>query len=267
MTRILIAGCAGRMGRRIAALAHEHPKMQLSGGFETQTHDAIGKDLGTITGVGSLNIKVVASLEDCLEAGDVIIDFTAPQATMKILPVAVSKKKKMVIGTTGLSDADKEKISSASKEIPIVCAPNMGVGVNLVFKLSEMIASILSEEYDIEIVEAHHKHKKDAPSGTALEIARRAAKGRGINLNDKALYGREGLCGEREPGVIGIHAVRGGDVVGEHTISFMSEGERIELTHRASSRDVFAKGALVAALFVDQKENGLYSMQDVLGIE
>jgi 4-hydroxy-tetrahydrodipicolinate reductase len=175
-------------------------------------------------------------------------------------------KKKIVIGTTGLSEKDKKTIAAAAADTAIVCAPNMSVGVNLLFKLSSMVASILHDDYDVEIVEAHHKHKKDAPSGTAARLAELVAEARKVSLAEQGVYGRKGLSGERGRGTIGIHAVRGGDVVGEHTVSFLAEGERVELVHKASSRDAFAKGALVAARFLINKARGIFSMQDVLGL-
>lgn len=266
MTKILIAGVAGRMGRRILNLTVNDAELVPAGGFEYEGHDAVGKELGSLIGTKTEGVNVAASFSDVAADGDVLIDFTAPEVTMKNLEVAVREGTKMVIGTTGLNKEQEAKIKEASKKTAIVFAPNMSVGVNLLFKVIKQVASVLNDDYDIEIVEAHHKYKKDSPSGTALGLAKAAAEGRGIDLDEKAVYGREGLCGERERGTIGMHAVRGGDVVGDHTVSFMTEGERIEIGHRASSRDAFAKGSLVAAKFLMSQEKGLFNMQDVLGI-
>ncbi|MBU1862394.1 MAG: 4-hydroxy-tetrahydrodipicolinate reductase [Candidatus Omnitrophica bacterium] len=266
MVRIIVAGCLGRMGRRIIRLGLEKKNVKVVGVFEHKENPAIGNDIGELIGVGKKGIAVMSTLSQVIDKGDVIIDFTTPSATIDHLKKALRFQKKMVIGTTGLSTKEKETIKKASERIPIVFAPNMSVGVNLLFKLSRLVATTLGDDYDVEIVETHHKHKKDAPSGTAHELARLIAEGRGGDLAKDAVYGRVGMCGERKKGAIGIHAVRGGDVVGEHTVSFMTEGERIELIHRASSRDTLAKGALVAAQFISKKKKGLYSMQDVLGL-
>jgi 4-hydroxy-tetrahydrodipicolinate reductase len=266
MIKLVVAGCAGRMGKLISTLAIAHKNIQLVGGFEFAGHPDVGKDIGDILGLPKQNVYVSKGVSGCIESADVVIDFTAPQATLGTLKTVVAHKKRMVIGTTGLSAVEEKEIATAAQSIPVVFAPNMSLGVNLLFKLSRMVAEVLSDEYDVEIVEAHHKHKKDAPSGTALELARQVAAGRKVELEKKALYGREGMCGAREKGSIGIHAVRGGDVVGEHTVSFLADGERIELTHKASSREAFAKGSLVAAEYIATKNKGLYSMQDVLGL-
>ena len=266
MVRIIVAGCAGRMGRRIIRLALKNKNITIGGVFEHKDHPLVGTDIGTMIGAGKTNLIVKPDLTHVVDKGDVIIEFTNPSATVAHVQAALTHKKKMVIGTTGLSTKEHESIKKAAQQIGIVSAPNMSVGVNLLFKLSHLVASTLRDDYDVEIVEAHHKFKKDAPSGTALEIARQVAAGRKITLSENAIYGRAGFCGERKKGTVGIHAVRGGDVIGEHTVSFMAEGERIELIHRASSRDAFAKGALVAALFISHKKKGLFTMQDVLGI-
>jgi 4-hydroxy-tetrahydrodipicolinate reductase len=266
MVKVIVAGCAGRMGKRIATLVLQNKDLVLAGGFERDGSPFVGHDIGELIGEQKLGLAVSARLEDVIASTDVIIDFTSPEATLQNVKTAVQAGKKIVVGTTGLSTEQEKELALAAQSIPIVFAPNMSLGVNLLFKLSRMVAELLNDEYDIEIVEAHHRHKKDAPSGTARELAKQVALGRGIDLETMAEYGREGLCGERERGRIGIHAVRGGDVVGEHTVSYMAEGERVELTHKASSRDAFAKGALVAARFLADKERGLYSMQDVLGL-
>ena len=265
--RILVAGAAGRMGRSILNLAYRDPEIQIAGAFERAESPMIGRDVSELIGAPSLNVPVHPDLRECIQLGNVIIDFTQPEAVPYHLDIALKTKRAMVIGTTGLSEAFIGKLYAASKKIPIVQAPNMSVGVNLLFRLAELVGSSLDERYDVEIVEEHHKHKKDAPSGTALELARMIAKGRKIDLETHALYGRKGLTGERKKGSIGIHAVRGGDVVGNHQVSFMNDGERIELVHKASSRDAFASGALYAAKFVAKQKVGFYNMQDVLGLK
>jgi len=266
MVRVIVAGCAGRMGRRITTLGLSHSQCMVVGVFEQKGNPAVGHDIGEILGMGKTNLIVAPSLAEIIGRGDVIIDFTSPEATIEHMRFAVRARKKMVIVTTGLAARELRHIKMAARHIPIVCAPNMSVGVNLLFKLSRMVASVLDDTYDIEIVEVHHKFKKDAPSGTALELGRQVAAGRQVSFDQHVVYGRHGMCGERKNGMIGIHAVRGGDVVGDHTVSFLTEGERIELVHRASSRDAFARGALIAASFLRKKSKGLYSMQDVLGI-
>ncbi len=266
MVKIAVAGCGGRMGRRISDIASSMSGCKLTGGFEIKENPLVGKNMGEIGVKKGKDIVIADSLEKIIDMCDVVIDFTSPKGTVANVKTVLRYKKRIVIGTTGLSPSDERVIKNASEKIPIVYAPNMSVGVNLMFKLTKMVASILDESYDIEIVEAHHCHKKDAPSGTALELARRAASGRGVDLKKKAVFGRYGFCGERKKGEIGVHAVRGGDIVGEHNVSFITSGERIELVHKASSRDAFAKGAVIAAKFLSKKKKGLYNMQDVLGL-
>ncbi len=266
MIKLIVAGACGKMARQIMTLAAQDRDFKIAGAFEAESHPEVGKSLGNILGIPSLSIPVSASLKEVIEKGDILIDFTHRDATPLHVKLCRSHKKGMVIGTTGLSDAALRDIKTASEVIPVVQSPNMSAGVNLLFKLVELVSSTLSDDYDIEIVESHHRHKKDAPSGTALELARRAAQGRKVKLTDMAVYGRQGLTGERKRGTIGIHALRGGDVVGDHTVSFLSDGERIELVHKASSREAFAQGALLAAKFVSKKKSGLFTMQDVLGL-
>lgn len=266
MIKLLVAGACGKMGAQILSLAAKDSAFKITGAFESKGHARVGKPLSEILGIEGLNTAVTAGIESVVKAGDVVIDFTHRDATPEHVRACQAAGLAMVIGTTGLSEETLQTIKQASQKIAIVQSPNMSAGVNLLFKLTELVASKLSDEYDIEIVEAHHRHKKDAPSGTALELARSAARGRKVDLSQKGVYGREGLTGERPRGEIGVHAVRGGDVVGDHTVSFMAEGERVELTHKASSREAFAKGALLAAKFVAGKKTGLYTMHDVLGL-
>lgn len=265
-TRIIVAGAAGRMGRCLLALAYNDPEIRIAGAFERADNPVIGRDVGELIGMPSINVPVHPDLRECVQLGNVIIDFTQPEAVPHHLDIALKTKRAMVIGTTGLNEAFIGKLHSASKKIPIVQAPNMSIGVNLLFRLASLVGSSLDDRYDIEIVEEHHKHKKDAPSGTALELARVIAKARKVDFEANVTYGRKGITGERKKGSIGIHAVRGGDVVGNHQVSFMAEGERLELIHKASSREAFASGALFAAKFVAKKKIGFYNMQQVLGL-
>ncbi len=268
VVKIIVCGAGGRMGSRIMELAAQDSHFDVIGAIESKNHPMFGREvtLGSAPG-RQQKVSISNNLSDKIPQTHVLIDFTHPDVTCEHVKEAVKAKKAMVIGTTGLSKVQMEELKEASHKIPIVQAPNMSIGMNVMFKLSEMLGSQLNEEYDIEIVEAHHRFKNDAPSGSALEIARQAAKGRKVNLDDVAVYGRKGFTGERKSGTIGIHALRGGDVVGEHTIKFLAQGEMLEISHRASSRDAFAQGALRAAKFVHDKKSGLYNMQDVLGLK
>jgi 4-hydroxy-tetrahydrodipicolinate reductase len=259
---IIVLGAMGRMGQMVLSACLRDPKLAVTGAVEAPATPFIGQE----TGIKGIQVKVTDDLASVAEPGSVIIDFTMPEVTLKAVETAVKSKAKMIIGSTGLSDKEKEKIISASAEVPIVYSPNMSMGVNLLFKLTEMVTASLGEGFDVEIVEAHHCHKKDAPSGTALRLGEAVASGRSVDLKGIARYGREGIIGERKQGEIGIHAVRGGDIVGDHTVLFAGEGERIELRHMAHSRMTFAMGALKAARFLEKKESGFYTMFDVLGI-
>lgn len=267
MTRVIIAGATGRMGSRLAALSFEYPELSLSGAFERSGHKDIGKDIGTLVGVGAKQIIVSESLSGIIDDGDVIIDFTAPAATMANVALAVTKKKALVIGTTGLEKEQIEQIRSASHAIPIMFAPNFSVGVNLLLKVLQDVARVLGDDYDIEVIEAHHRLKKDAPSGTALKLAQVVADAVNRNLDEVGVYARKGIIGERTKKEIGIQTIRGGDIVGDHTVMFCGLGERVEITHKASSRDTFARGALRAAQWLVKQKPGLYDMQDVLGLK
>lgn len=264
MVKIIVSGACGRMGKRIIALAREDARIKIVGALENKTHTSIGKDVGEVLGLGKINVSVEANLDKVIKKGEVIIEFTNPETTMEHLAVAGQSNKAMVIGTTGLNDDAVKEIKQAAGKIPIVIAPNMSAGVNLLFALVGDIAKKLGPDFDIEIMETHHRFKKDAPSGTAKRLAENIAAARGRKLKDIVVYGREGIPGERPKGEIGIHAIRAGDVVGEHTVVFAAKGERIELTHRAHSRDTFAQGALRAAKFIVNKSAKLYDMQDVL---
>jgi len=265
--KLIVCGAAGRMGSRILDLASQDSTFEIVGAIESKNCPILGEEM-TLSGSGNgkQKVSISSNLSDIIGRAHVLIDFTQPDATLEHVKEAVKAKKAMVVGTTGLSKTQMEELAESAKKIPIVQAPNMSVGMNIVFKLAEMLGAQLDDSYDCEIVEVHHRFKNDAPSGSALEIARRVAKGRKIDLDQSAVFGRKGFTGERKPGTIGIHAIRGGDVVGDHTISFMTQGEIVQVTHRASSRDAFAQGALRAAEFVYDKRSGLYNMQDVLGL-
>jgi 4-hydroxy-tetrahydrodipicolinate reductase len=271
MTKIIVTGATGRMGSRITALSNNYYDLKLIGATEKKGHDSIGKDIGTIVGIGvgigETNVRLTDKLEDIIDNCDVIIDFTSINSTLQHIKLAAERKKAMVIGTTGFSKEELESIKELSKIIPIVLAPNMSVGVNLLLKVLQDIARVLGDDYDIEIVEAHHRLKKDAPSGTAMKMAQVIADAVNRDLDNVAVYTRKGLIGERTKKEIGIQTLRGGDVVGEHTVFFYGLGERIEITHKASSRDTFARGALKAALWIANRTSGLYDMQDVLGLK
>jgi len=262
---IAIAGSAGRMGRALLEAVAQSTEFRLKSALERPDSPFVGKDAGEIIGApDGVNISddVDAGLSGC----DVLVDFTRPEGTMQHLDVCTRRGVKMVIGTTGLSDANLARIKVAAKKIAIVQAPNMSVGVNLVFSLLDAASRVLAEGYDVEIVEAHHRHKVDAPSGTALRMGEVIANALGRDLKSCAVYGREGVTGERKPTTIGFATVRGGDIVGDHTAMFAGIGERVEITHKASSRATFALGALRAARFLADKDNGFYDMQDVLGL-
>jgi 4-hydroxy-tetrahydrodipicolinate reductase len=267
MTKIAVAGAAGRMGRRISVLSTEYDGLKLAGAFELEGHPETGKDMGVVLGLDTMDVQLVTKAEDAMNKADVVIDFTAPEATIRNAETAAGLGKALIIGTTGLSASDKEKLKEFSAKVPVVVATNMSLGVNLLLKVLKDVARALGDDYDVEIVESHHRLKKDAPSGTALSMAQSIADGLGRNLETDAVYARKGMIGERTKKEIGIQTVRAGDIVGEHTVLFGGMGERIEITHRASSRDTFARGALKAALWIKGKPAGFYDMQDVLGLK
>jgi len=263
MTNIGVAGAAGRMGRAVIEATHSRG-LKVTAAIERPGSESIGNDAGILAGVGTLNVPLRDSLEG--SQFDVLIDFTGPQATMEHVQWCHANGRRIVIGTTGLSNSEKQTIATASRDVAIVLAPNMSVGVNLCFRLAEIAAKTLGNDVDIEIIEAHHRHKVDAPSGTALRLGEVVAKSLGRDLDRSAVYGREGQTGARDRATIGFATIRAGDIVGEHTVLFAAEGERVEITHRASSRMTFANGAVRAAEWVMQQGEGLFDMQDVLGL-
>ena len=262
---IAIAGSSGRMGRALLEAVARAPDMRLSAALDRAGSPYLMKDAGELIGA-PCGISIADDIAAALPSSDVLIDFTRPEGTLAHLAVCRAKNIKMIVGTTGFSVEQKEELQMASKNISIVFAPNMSVGVNVTFKLLEIAAKVLNEGYDIEIIEAHHRHKVDAPSGTALHMGEVVAKVLGRNLSEVAVYGRKGYTGERAPATIGFATVRGGDIVGDHTVMFAGTGERIEISHKASSRAPFAEGALRAARFLMDKQSGLFDMQDVLGL-
>jgi 4-hydroxy-tetrahydrodipicolinate reductase len=263
MIPFAMVGAAGRMGRTIISLSGGEG-FRLSGALEHTASVHIGLDAGTVAQSDSLGVAITDRPEIALSGAGVAIDFSSPDTTMQIVRRCRAAGIPLLIGTTGLSGEQKSEVAAASVDIPVMISPNMSVGVNLLFRLAAEVARILGDGYDIEIVEAHHRHKKDAPSGTALRIKDGILET--LNRSEgEVVYGRSGVTGERRSREIGIHAVRGGDTVGDHTVLFMAEGERIELTHRASSRNTFARGALRAAAFLYKSKPGLYSMDHVLG--
>lgn len=265
MTRVAIAGAAGRMGKTLVeAIVHAGGNLRVTVGSVLADDPALGVDLGLLAGVGALGVASVAGMEEHVDEFDVLIDFTSRTATLAHLQMCRRHGKAIVIGTTGFSDDEKQEIAAAATNIPVVFAPNMSIGVNVCLKLLDMAARTLGDDMDIEIVEAHHRFKKDAPSGTALRMGEVVAEALGRKLSDVAVYGREGMSEERDRKTIGFATVRAGDIVGDHTVIFAGLGERVEITHKASSRMTFAKGAVRAAGWLAGKGPGLYSIDDVL---
>jgi 4-hydroxy-tetrahydrodipicolinate reductase len=254
------------MGRALIAACDMNEQTRLSAAIERPGNTLVGSDAGDLAGLGPLNVTVTDNLETAVTAFDALIDFTSPQSTLQNLDICVAHGKNIVIGTTGFDDAGKQKISEAAASIGVVFAPNMSVGVNLCLKLLDTAARILGDEVDIEVIEAHHRHKVDAPSGTAIRMGEVVAAALGRDLSDCAVYGREGITGARDRKTIGFETIRAGDIVGDHTVLFAAEGERVEITHKASSRMTFANGAVRAANWLQQQPAGLYDMQDVLGL-
>jgi 4-hydroxy-tetrahydrodipicolinate reductase len=266
MIRIGIVGCGGRMGRKLMQQVLETDGATLAGGTERPGSDLVGQDVATLVGAQPVGAAVTDNPAALFATADAVIDFTTPAVTVENAALAARTNTILVVGTTGLDTAALDRLTEAAKETRIVQAPNMSVGVNLLFALTRRVAETLGVEYDIEIVEHHHRHKVDAPSGTALGLGRAAAEGRGVDLDAVADRARDGHTGAREDGHIGFAVLRGGDVVGDHTVMFAGPGERIELTHKASDRVIYARGAVRAALWAAAKPNGLYSMTDVLGL-
>jgi 4-hydroxy-tetrahydrodipicolinate reductase len=267
MVKAIVAGAGGRMGTRIIKMINQTEDITVSAAFEHPHSHAVGKDAGVVAGLEAIGITVADSLESVIDQGEVIIDFTISNASLKHSRVAASHKKPIVIGTTGLSKEEMEEIKNLAKDFSCVLAPNMSVGINLMYRLVDIAAKVFNDDYDVEILEAHHRMKKDAPSGTALQLGRVISNSLGRNFEEVGLFERHGFIGERGKKEIGIQTLRAGDIVGEHTVLFGGIGERIEIVHKASSRDTFAKGAVRAALWIVKQPAGFYDMQDVLGLK
>jgi 4-hydroxy-tetrahydrodipicolinate reductase len=265
-TRIGVLGCAGRMGRSNVAAILATEGAALAGGTEQTESAWVGRDIGALIGADELGLSVLDDPERLFGLSDAVVDFTTPAAGIRHAELAAETGTALVIGTTGLSDDDRETIARQAEKAAIVQAANMSLGVNLVLSLVERAASVLGPDFDIEVLEMHHRHKIDAPSGTALALGQAAATGRGIALDDVSRKVRDGITGERPRGEIGFATLRGGDVAGEHSVIFAAPGERVELAHKAGNREIFARGAIKAALWVAGKPAGLYSMRDVLGL-
>lgn len=266
MQRIAVMGAAGRMGKTLIEAVQQAEGAQLSVAIDRADSSLVGADVGELVAQGKIGVNLSGDLQAVLDQFDVLIDFTHPSVTLKNLEVCRQAGKAMIIGTTGFTAEEKQLLNDAGKQIPIVFAANFSVGVNLCLKLLDTAARVLGDEVDIEIIEAHHRHKVDAPSGTALRMGEVVAGALGRDLQKVAVYGREGQTGARARETIGFATVRAGDVVGDHTVLFAADGERVEITHKASSRMTFAKGAVRAALWLQGRQPGLYDMQDVLGL-
>lgn len=265
--KVAVLGAAGRMGQRLVHAVVETDGLELSAGVVRLDGPNLNKDVGTLAGLGEMGLITTPHLDEAMDVSDVLIDFSFPEVTLETARVCAAKGKAMIIGTTGMTPEEREELKTITKDIPVVFAPNMSVGVNLCFKLLKDMAGALGDGFDVEIVELHHNKKKDSPSGTAVRMGEVVADALDRDYNQVANYHREGMCGERTAEEIGMQTVRGGDIVGEHTVYFIGMGERIELTHRAMSRDMFARGAARAALWLKGKPAGFYDMQAVLGLE
>jgi len=265
--KVGVAGCAGRMGRCIVNAVNETDGLVICGGTEQKGSSYVGKDIGELAGIGSNNVTVKESLANIIGDCDVVIDFTSPTAALENFLIAAENGKAIVIGATGFTDEHWNTFNGMSKNVRAVIAPNMSVGVNLLFKLVHDTAKIIGDSYDIEIVEMHHNQKVDAPSGTGVKLSEIAAEAVNRKISEVGVYGRHGQTGKRTPKEIGVMTLRGGDVVGDHTVIFAGKGERLELTHKAGSRDNFANGATLAAGWIIDRPNGIYDMQDVLGLK
>jgi 4-hydroxy-tetrahydrodipicolinate reductase len=266
MVKVGVCGAAGRMGKTILEVCQDTDGVEVTAAIEYSESPMLGLDAGEVAGIGKRGVLITDDISSIADQVDVIIDFTFAASVSANIQKCVSANCKMVIGTTGLTHDDHEQIKLASNKIAIVFAPNMSIGVNLCLKLLEMASQVIGNDADIEIIEAHHRHKKDAPSGTAIRMGEVVANTLGRNLKECAVYGREGITGERDKNTIGFETIRAGDIVGDHTVMFATEGERVEITHKATSRKTFATGAVRAAKWLAEKDNGLFDMQDVLNL-
>jgi 4-hydroxy-tetrahydrodipicolinate reductase len=266
MLKAIVTGAGGKMGGRIISLIHATDSIELAGAVEKSGHPAVGKDAGENLGLGRIGVPISTDLQVCIDQGDVVIDFTSHEASLHNLEIAAAHSRAMVIGSTGFTTEELKIAAEFSRRVSCVLSPNMSVGVNVLFKVLATVAGILGDDYDVEIMEAHHHLKKDAPSGTAMKMAEVVATALGRDLDKVGVFSRHGIIGERTKTEIGVQTLRAGDIVGEHTVMFGGSGERLEFIHRAHSRDNFAQGAIRAAKWVVGKKPGLYDMQDVLGL-
>ncbi|PVY75955.1 dihydrodipicolinate reductase [Tamilnaduibacter salinus] len=267
MTRVAITGAAGRMGKVLVEAVDAADDLSLGAAIVHPDSSLVGADAGEVAGIGRAGVKLAARIDDVVDDFDVLVEFTFPDLTLSNLEACREHGKSAVIGTTGLTDAEKAQVARAAESIPVVFAPNMSVGVNLLLNLLRTAATAMGDDADVEVIEAHHRHKKDAPSGTALRLGEVVADALGRELSECAVYGREGFTGERPRNQIGFETIRAGDIVGEHTVLFAAMGERIEISHKASSRMTFARGAIRAASWLADRPVGLYDMQDVLDLK
>ena len=265
--RVAVIGASGRMGKNLLDAVHNTAGLTVGAAIERPDSSLIGADSGELAGLGKLGVTIVGDLQTVVNDFDVLIDFTTPETTVNNLKVCVQNNKKIVIGTTGFDEVGLAEIDKAAESIAVIFAANFSVGVNLCLKLLKQAAEVLDEGYDIEVIEGHHRHKVDAPSGTALRMGEVVAETLGRDLKECAVYGREGITGARDPNTIGFATVRAGDIVGDHTVLFATEGDRVEITHKASSRMTFANGAVRAANWLMDFETGQFDMQDVLGLK
>ncbi len=264
MINVIVNGACGRMGRLITKGVTQQEDMQLVGAIEYAQHPEIGNDVGIVAGINELGVNITSKLSDVIENGDVVIEFSKPEASLNHLRQIVEADKAMVLATTGFSSDELAEIHELASKIRCVMAPNMSLGVNVMIKALELIAKSLGDDYDIEVIEAHHNHKADSPSGTALRLAETVANALGRDLDEVGVYGRHGIIGPRQKNQIGIHAIRGGDIAGDHTVMFATEGERLSVVHRAHSPEAFAKGAIRAARWVVNASRGLHDVSEVL---
>jgi 4-hydroxy-tetrahydrodipicolinate reductase len=267
MIKAIVVGAAGRMGRMIVNAIQGAEGITCAGAVEAAGNPVVGKDAGAVAGLGELGVRIEDALSAVIKKGEVVIDFTTADASLKNMEIAAQLHKPMVVGSTGFSTQQMDKVGKLTKDFPCVLAPNMSVGVNLMFKIVEQVARALGQDYDVEIIEAHHRMKKDAPSGTALRLGELIAHALGRKWAEVGVYGRKGLIGERGREEIGMQVIRAGDIVGDHTVLFGGMGERLEITHRAHTRDTFTQGAIRAARWVVNQKPGLYDMGDVLGLK
>ena len=267
MIKAIVTGAAGRMGCSIIRAIHQTDGIEVVGAVERDGHPLFGRDAGEVAGSGPMKVRIVYGLENILERADVVIDFTTPQATIANMEKVTTAGKAWVIGSTGFTKEEEDNLRRLTGKLPCVFSPNMSVGVNILFKIIQDVATVLGDDYDVEIIEAHHRHKKDAPSGTAMKMAQVVANSLGRDLSVVGKFSRHGITGERDRKEIGVQSIRAGDIVGDHTVMFCGTGERIEITHRAQSRDNFAIGAVRAAMWVVKQKPGMYDMMDVLGLK